>query len=176
MLWGKHRVTETPGVTGAGEIRRALCYSQSANPHGRECGYFPVRKLNRCRIRVSNSILPAGQQQNLRLTTLLLGFLQSLTSSLRGASEMQRSGFAGGAGSQRGWTVSPLTCRSANPAGPTEMPQEICAPGRQGPLASERHWAGRNELVRCFSHILPQAKCFKSQVSEYVLVTLCLSR
>lgn len=70
-------------------------------PHGCECSYFPVRKLNRCRIGISNSILSAGQQQNLSVTTLLLGFLQSLTSLLRDASEVQRSGFAGGAGSQQ---------------------------------------------------------------------------
>ncbi|XP_053802069.1 RING finger protein 141 isoform X3 [Vidua chalybeata] len=65
-----------------------------------------------------------------------------------------------------GWTVSPLTCRSANSAGRREMPQEICALGRQGPLASERRSAGRNELVRCFSRILPQAKRFKSQLNH----------
>lgn len=59
----------------------------------------PVIKLNQCRIKVSNNILPAGQQQNLSLPTFLV-FLESLTSLLRDASEMQRSGFGGGAGSQ----------------------------------------------------------------------------
>lgn len=101
LLWGKYRVTETPGVMGSGKIRRALRYSQPANLHGLECGYFPARKLNQCRIGVSNSILPAGHQQNLGLTTSLSVFLQSLTSLLRDATEMQRSGFAGAAGSQQ---------------------------------------------------------------------------
>lgn len=101
FLWGKHRVTGAPGVTGAGKTRRALCCSQSANLHGRERGYFPARELNHRRIGVSNSILPAGQQQNLNLTTSLSVFSQSLMSLLRDATEMQRSGFAGGAGSQQ---------------------------------------------------------------------------
>lgn len=101
LLWGKHSVTETPGVMSVRKIRRALRDSQSANPHGHDCCYFPARKLNQSRIGVSNSILPAGQQQNLSLTTSLSGFLRSLTSLLRDATEMQRSGFAGGAGSQQ---------------------------------------------------------------------------
>lgn len=100
-LWGKHRVTETPGVTGAGKIRRALCYSQPTNLHGRECGSSPGTKLNQRRIGIWSSILTAGQQQNLSLSTLLLRFLQYLMPLLRDASEMQRSGLAGGAGRQR---------------------------------------------------------------------------
>lgn len=62
-------------------------------------------------------------------------------------------------------------CRSANSAGNAgrEMPQEHRVP------APERHSAGRNEPVRGFSHILPQAKCFKSQVSECALVTVPFS-
>lgn len=57
-----------------GKIRRALCSSQSSNLHGRERGSFPATKLNQRSIGVSDSVLPAGQQQSLSLTTLGLVF------------------------------------------------------------------------------------------------------
>lgn len=138
LLWGKHRVTETPGVTGAGKIRRALCYSQSPNPHGRECGHFPARKLHHCRIGVSSSILPAGQQQNLRVTPSLLAFLQPFRvfAPWRFRSALVRL-------RRERWKAAAdgpclrLLCRTANSAGPREMPQEICSPGQRETLGGK---------------------------------------
>lgn len=84
-----------------------------------------IIKLIQCKIRVSNNILPAGQQQKVYPP---LGFFQlSSTFLLRDASEMQRD-----AGSTR-WTASLLSCRDAHSAKLREIAQETCALGRQGP-------------------------------------------
>lgn len=85
---------------------RASFYPQSANLYSREHAYFPGYKAKLGSrqdqgLQQRSSGWPAAKPESAHLCFLFLFFFsQSLTSLLRGASEMQRSSFAGGAGSQ----------------------------------------------------------------------------
>jgi len=139
-----------------------------------------VMKLNQCRTKVSNSILPGWLAAKSLSAHLLLFcgfwgvFLRSLTSLLlRDASKMQKSGFAGSTGSQHqtdGFSayLSQFKFSGTEGAAPGDLRPGVSAcPSQRETLGRE----ARTGVCEMFlSHLAP-SKVFQKS-GQHLLVTL----